>query len=71
MDSWVLISAMNKDFRPFYTTSTLWGIRRVLWDVGMTLNRVVGPKIAWIYASVHFIMWRGMVIVAFLFIFSM
>jgi len=71
--SWVLIPAMNKDIRPFYTTSTQWGILRVLWDVGMTLNRVVGPKVAWIYASIHlenFTMWRDVVIAVFLFIFS-
>jgi hypothetical protein len=55
MDSWVLIPAMNKDFRPSYTTSTPWGIPCVLWNIGMTLNRVLGPgpKKAWVYAYIH------------------
>jgi len=74
MDSWVLIPTKNKDIRPFYTTSTPWGIPLVLWDIGMTMNRVVGPKMAWIYASIHLenlITWRDVVIAFFLFIFSM
>jgi hypothetical protein len=40
----------------------------------MTLNRVVGPKMAWIYALIdleNFRIWRDVVMVVFLFIFIM
>lgn len=47
----------------------LGGIPRVLYDIGMTLNRVVGHKMAWIYALIYpenFRMWRDVEITVFL-----
>ena len=55
------ILAMSKDICPFDITSRPWGILRVVWDIVMTLNQVIRPKKARIFASVHLknsIIWR-------------